>query len=146
MQAGQAPGHVPGAAAHFLVKKGTSMTVAHEDSGPWIEQPLDLHCSFCGKGYQLVEHLIAGPGMCAICSTCIEAIASADSTRQELEGPICHFCGKVREEVAHIAYGPQGVHMCNECIVLAGEILAEEAACASGSRGTPADVENETEP
>lgn len=104
----------------------------HDGGGPSLEVPPGLHCSFCGKSYQPGERLIAGPGMCAICASCIEAIASADRTRQELRGPICHFCGKTREEVEHITYGPQDIHICNECITLADEILAEEASSSGG--------------
>lgn len=97
------------------------------DEDAWSEIPSDLHCSFCGKSYRLAGRLIAGPGLCAICDSCIEAAASADSTRQELQGPLCHFCGKTREEVEHVSYGPEDVHICNECLALDGEILAEEA-------------------
>jgi len=60
------------------------------------------------------QRLIAGPGLCAICGSCIEAIVCTDNTRQELQGPLCHVCGKTREEVEHITYGPEGVHMCSQ--------------------------------
>jgi ATP-dependent protease Clp ATPase subunit len=101
------------------------------------EIPAALHCSFCGKNYQLAGRLIAGPGMCAICDSCIGAIASADSTRQELRGPLCHFCGKTQQEVGHITYGPEGAHICNECIALACEILAEEVDYCYKQSDTP---------
>jgi hypothetical protein len=79
--------------------------------------------------------------MCAICASCIEAIAGAQSARQELRGSLCHFCGKTQAEVEHITYGPEDIHICNECIALACEILAEEALSAGEPGGSPGMVE-----
>jgi ATP-dependent Clp protease ATP-binding subunit ClpX len=45
-------------------------------------------CSFCGKSYEDVKRLIAGPGV-AICDECVRTcnkILSADPVDEEVEG------------------------------------------------------------
>ena len=59
------------------------------------EKKNDLHCSFCGKGQDEVQKLIAGPGV-YICNECVhlcnlilnEEVEDADKIEAVLETPL----------------------------------------------------------
>jgi len=107
-------------------------------------------CSFCGREYEHVETLIAGPGV-FICDRCILAADAALAAGAEGSGPRgtgtggggaagalqpvgadaraerCSFCGKRRHQVTGMATAA-GARICDECLGLCHEIRDEQLA------------------
>lgn len=82
-------------------------------------------CSFCGKGQDQVQRLIAGPGGVYVCNECVAAFIKGPEEPLEERGLRCSFCGKKQRQVQHLIVGPNGVSICSECITLCQEIIAE---------------------
>jgi ATP-dependent Clp protease ATP-binding subunit ClpA len=97
------------------------------------EQRRPMHaCSFCEKGRDQVQRLIAGPGPNVyVCDECVARLSlSADETVED-RGLRCSFCGKKQRQVQRLAIGPHGVNICNQCLVLCQEIIARTSSTSS---------------
>lgn len=109
------------------------------------EQPLDLHCSFCGKSQREVKRLIAG-ARAHICEECLVLCVGALGRRGVLipsmprkwevaaglviplapaeasRADRCSFCYKPRAGSSAIVVA-RGVGICDACVSLGVDIL-----------------------
>jgi hypothetical protein len=85
----------------------------------------DLRCSFCDKNQDVVDKLIAGPGV-YICNFCVANfnVHIADANYQGVQGTNCSFCGKQAKIIGKIISSPKA-RICDECMELCNEILDE---------------------
>jgi hypothetical protein len=113
----------------------------------------ELACSFCGKSQKEVRKLIAGPGLIAICDTCVGQAGQVLATGEVAATPLssiravplprkaadlgdaadvakCSFCGKDRYQVDGIALAAgtttASVSVCTECVALCEEIINDD--------------------
>src|SRR5947209_8706795 len=82
-------------------------------SGSGSGSRMQYRCSFCGKGQDEVQRLIAGPGAVYICDECVELcreiVAEEAVSGETLSRPeaFCSFCGKSNHDTEFIVYGPE---------------------------------------